>query len=392
MARRPLVLGQEQFSVAPLAPYRAGELRLPNAVAPPSIEQGPTREQRAAGASGLVDALDAGMTRPLEGGGLGEALARFGESYLRTRAAGETRLDEEMEELRERNREEQRRRALAEAVAAYDPTQPAQTQNAAMIRALGGGAPEEALGLMQGDVQGRLEQERQQQGARDQYAWQRRFDNENPEAITPYQQAQLDLSRRGQDISAANARATRVARPLRGPDATFMTDTRAAATSARGLRGLVQDFLSQMESAGGYQGPGSGVQIWNPHTRAMTALAARMTGLMRPAGSGATSDFEQRLYARGAPSVDNTPEANREIATGLMRAADIMQARQFFFEMYAETYGTLNGAEQAFQQSPEFRALTGEQAAGGGQTQQQGPGFDNGRSMTTVDIHGRPIR
>lgn len=45
----------------------------------------------------------------------------------------------------------------------------------------------------------------QQRGARDQYAWQRNYDNTNPEAITPYQQAQLDLGIRGQNISAANA-------------------------------------------------------------------------------------------------------------------------------------------------------------------------------------------
>lgn len=206
-----------------------------------------------------------------------------------------------------------------------------------------------------------------QRGARDQYQWQRQYDNENPEAITPYQQAQLDLTRRGQNISAANAQRSQQTRPLRGPDANLMTDTRNTAANARGLRGLVQDFISAQTTAQGAQGvglgPGAGVQIWNPQIRNMSALAARMTGLMRPAGSGATSDFEQRLYARGAPSVDNTPEANAQIAQGLLKAADIADARQFFYEAYAEAYGSLNGAEQAFQASPEFRGLTGEQTA-----------------------------
>lgn len=56
--------------------------------APPSMQEaqasGDDPSQRAR-RQAMIDALDSGMTQPLGGGGYGEALARFGESYLRTR-------------------------------------------------------------------------------------------------------------------------------------------------------------------------------------------------------------------------------------------------------------------------------------------------------------------
>lgn len=143
---------------------------------------------------------------------------------------------------------------------------------------------------------------------------------------------------------------------LQGADARQLSRIQTAAESARGLRGLVDEFAANLANQDTF--PGAGLQIWDPEARNMSALAARMTGLMRPAGSGATSDFEQRLYARGAPSVDNTREANMQIVEGLRRAADIADARQQFYEQYAAQSGSLLGAERAFQQSPEFAALT----------------------------------
>jgi hypothetical protein len=98
----------------------------------------------------------------------------------------------------------------------------------------------------------------------------------------------------------------------------------------------------------------------------MDALSARMLGLMRPTGSGATSDFEQRIYARGAPSIDNTPEQNAAIIDGIQRATQIADARQFFYEQYAEQNGSLNGAERAFQGSEDFSGLANVRGNNGG--------------------------
>ena len=177
-----------------------------------------------------------------------------------------------------------------------------------------------------------------------------------------------------------------ISRPLRGPDASLLTRTRETAESSRGLRAMVQDFAQynarQRTGPGAGANPLNGGVFFDPEIRAMDALANRMRGLMRPSGSGATSDFEQRIYARGAPSIDNTPEQNAAIIRGLERLSDIADARQFFYEDFAEANGTLNGAERAFQQTPEFRQLTN--VGGGG-----GPGLAGiAAAVTTNDGSG----
>lgn len=164
----------------------------------------------------------------------------------------------------------------------------------------------------------------------------------------------------------------RAAPPLRGADKQLMDSVRDTATSSRGLRGLAQEFRSTI--AGQPVGPVDGSTYnpgtyFNPQQSAARALASRMTGLMRPTGSGATSDFEQRLYQRGAPSLDKPAEANDLIIDGMETLGRISDARQFFYEDFAEANGSLNGAERAFQQSEEFRQLT--QGGGGGQAAPQ---------------------
>lgn len=174
-------------------------------------------------------------------------------------------------------------------------------------------------------------------------------------------------------ITRANAPLNR---PLRGPDAAQMTRIRETAESARGLRGLTQDFARYLENQN--TGPITG-GVLNPlsytdrELGTMRSLAARMTGLMRPTGSGATSDFEQRLYAQGAPGVDKTRQQNQEIIQNIMLASDIADARQFFYEEYASQLGTLNGAERAFQSSPEYQAFVARGVAGA----EQGQGGDS---------------
>lgn len=220
------------------------------------------------------------------------------------------------------------------------------------------------------------------QRERDQYMWQRQYDAEHPEGMTAYQQAQLATTRRGQDLdyAAASARVGQN-RPLRGPDASLMTRARESAESQRGLRGLVQEFSSLQQQQP--TGPGAGLNPFNGgvlfdrETRAMDALSARMLGLMRPTGSGATSDFEQRIYARGAPSIDNTPDQNAAIINGIQRATEIADARQFFYEQFAEEYGNLNMAEQAFQASPEYRSLADPSLLGPTNTQRTQPNLRN---------------
>lgn len=127
MTMRPVDLSQQQTTIA-----RRGA----NAWQRPVLQPGgtsrlPPQEEREAkmasaphsnaAGRGMVEALNHTM-RPLEGGGWGEALARFGESYIRARSARDQYQREEFLENDERNREqkqqERRSTGIAEALAA----------------------------------------------------------------------------------------------------------------------------------------------------------------------------------------------------------------------------------------------------------------------------------
>ena len=100
---------------------------------------------------------------------------------------------------------------------------------------------------------------------------------------------------------------------------------------------------------------------------------------VRPAGAGATSDFEIKLYEKALPSLKNTPEQNRVIIEDFIKGAKINQARSnYVIEMsadtpdvssveHARTFSTLvNRAEEAIKNnqvsdlSSEERGLLGD--------------------------------
>lgn len=100
---------------------------------------------------------------------------------------------------------------------------------------------------------------------------------------------------------------------------------------------------------------------------------------VRPAGAGATSDFEIKLYEKALPSLKNTPEQNRAIIEDFIKGAKINQARSnYVIEMsadvpdvsvveHARTFSTLvNRAEEALKNnqisdlSSEERGLLGD--------------------------------
>ena len=185
--------------------------------------------------------------------------------------------------------------------------------------------------------------------------------------LSPYQQAQLDMQNRqfsqemgmrarALEIDAARAN---IERPLRGPDAQLMDQVRESAARGQALNMLGEEFLR----ANGTNGTGelsryNPANFWDSNRAAMRAASAQMRSYMRPAGSGATSDYEQRIYAMGVPSTENTGPQNQAIMRYHQAASQLAQGRRYFYEDYARQYGTLNGAEQAFQQSPQFQEVT----------------------------------
>lgn len=120
---RPINLAAPSTTIGAMPPELIAAMQRQQAMQSPgqSMAQQTQDFTREARSQALIDALDAGMTGPLHGGGWGEALARFGESYLRTRsgARGHERdlraealaRDQDQEDRKLRNRS-----ALAEAL------------------------------------------------------------------------------------------------------------------------------------------------------------------------------------------------------------------------------------------------------------------------------------
>ena len=121
-----------------------------------------------------------------------------------------------------------------------------------------------------------------------------------------------------------------------------LDDLRDAVNRARANLRDMQRFseLNQRTATGGF------INQYNPITlgadkQEMEAIEARLTPQMRPAGSGATSDFEGKMYGRGIPQVTKVGNANREIRLAAEKAMKLGEAELAFKEDYLQRYGYL---------------------------------------------------
>lgn len=87
----------------------------------------------------------------------------------------------------------------------------------------------------------------------------------------------------------------------------------------------------------------------------MIAEQNKLTPLQRPAGSGATSDFEQKMYKMGLPNIGNTGNTNAQIRLATQALIDVRAARLAHHEAYLAKYGHLNGAETDF--APQVKSI-----------------------------------
>lgn len=152
-----------------------------------------------------------------------------------------------------------------------------------------------------------------QRGARDQYQWQRQYDNQNPEAITPYQQAQLDLTRRGQNASASGVRA-----PPAGyrwtPEGNLEAvpggpaDIRATA-AGQAQQGRLESSASSLQNA---------LTVLDEALPNVSGRSAGLWGQMtRGYGGTAAYDLEQQLEpVLAILSFENLAEMRRNSETG----------------------------------------------------------------------------
>lgn len=196
--------------------------------------------------------------------------------------------------------------------------------------------------------------------------------------ITPFQQRQLDLQARALALDAQRIaqQAAQEEWIPRGPDMVTMRNLQASAEQAMEGRYL----LDQFEAANRRTGTGGGTQ-WLPWhglsaDRAMMSQASSLIQTMTaPQNQGAVSNMERDLFRQAAPTVDLTGDQNYARIQTARDLMDFRVARAAFFSDYGRRNRTLNGAEAAFQRSPEYDAIAARVRArtqpDGGSNQQQ---------------------
>jgi len=125
-------------------------------------------------------------------------------------------------------------------------------------------------------------------------------------------------------------------------------DTGAFAQMLMPVRGILRDLnLMSAEDARNFDDQ----QIFQ-------AAANYIVPRMRVAGAGASSDFEQRLFASASPTLGKTPEANRVLVAG-MRAlyANKRRIAQARAQFYRDNNGNMTGFEKSLEENhvPLFR-------------------------------------
>lgn len=83
-------------------------------------------------------------------------------------------------------------------------------------------------------------------------------------------------------------------------------------------------------------------------TKEMAGIASALQGKARPVGSGATSDFEQRLYRMGVPSPEKKGPTNQSIIAYMKGVLQEESDRTAFDEEFLRRNGSLSGSQEAW--------------------------------------------
>ncbi len=86
----------------------------------------------------------------------------------------------------------------------------------------------------------------------------------------------------------------------------------------------------------------------DPEIKEMSGIASNLQGKARPVGSGATSDFEQRLYRAGVPSPEKEGPTNQSIIANMKGTIAEENDRLAFQEEFLRRNGSLSGSQQAW--------------------------------------------
>lgn len=138
-----------------------------------------------------------------------------------------------------------------------------------------------------------------------------------------------------------------------------LAEMREAVAAGRGSMADLRRFeeLQGQQRTGGILGiPGVGAVArsvmapFDPQLREMSSIADKITPSMRQPGSGATSDFDARMFQNATVGIDKPAETNRAIIAAARAAQQNQADRLAFMEAYATANrGSLRGAEDQWQ-------------------------------------------
>lgn len=126
------------------------------------------------------------------------------------------------------------------------------------------------------------------------------------------------------------------------------------AAAEQRLAGQAQSFMraNEMETGTGPGSIGSMVPfLRNAPSQQMQAIASELTPSLRQPGSGATSDFDARMFQDATLGLNKSPEVNRIIGMGYVARAKRMQERANAAEAWLadpKNLGTLVGFDAAW--------------------------------------------
>lgn len=144
-------------------------------------------------------------------------------------------------------------------------------------------------------------------------------------------------------------------RGLSAQEQKALITAREAASHGLDVATKGEEFIELNKEAGtggvyGLPGVSEMVAPFNKHVASMHGLTNAMAPMLRAAGSGAMSDKDVALFKRSVPNADFPGPTNKKIQERLQGESDRKAAYAAFLDKWAQTRGTLQGADTAFLQ------------------------------------------
>lgn len=111
-----------------------------------------------------------------------------------------------------------------------------------------------------------------------------------------------------------------------------------------------EQLMQKQETGGIFAVPGIGklAGMLDPEIRELEAIQSRVARANRQPGEGAVSDFDAQQFIAMTYGPDKPTETNRNLIRAQRIANDQALQRRYFMEWHFNNFGTLSGAEEAW--------------------------------------------